>query len=271
MPLRLRFLVTLAALSFVAPVRADWLVYVGGGAQLVQGPWQVRGTQVLFHASNGVLLAAKIEDVDLPASEFLSWQLAEGRRRTEASPALGAQRGRGAGWPGLPGFVPKGTPCAAARVEQVLSADTLTVDVSGRSETIHAGCLAAPQIQHAFPVLAWFGQQAASVAASLVHPGDTVCLIEEQPPQRDALGHRRLFVELAHGRDLTAELIGRGLAVVRGGGCSRGPQYRKLAEEARADDRGHWGPTGTQAALAVLSSGPVLGAGPPVRTSAGGA
>jgi len=258
------------ALALSAAAAAEYLVYLGGGVQRIDGPWQVRGAQVLFHSTNGNLLSVKIEDVDLPASEFLSWQLQDGRRRTEPSPLLGAQRGR-RDWPGIPGFVPQGTPCSAARVVQVVSAETLSVTVDGRSETIHAACLSAPQTQHAFPVLAYFGKEAASAVASLLHPGDGVCLVEEQPPQRDTLGHRRLYVELAEGPDLTAEVIGRGLGLVRTGPCGRLARYQALAEQARAEERGHWGPAGTSAALAVLASGPVLNAGPPLRTAALGA
>ncbi len=261
----------LGALALPGAARAEWLVYLGGGAQLIQGPWQVRGAQVVFHSTNGTLLSARLDDVDLPASEFLSWELAEGRRRNEASPLVQAQRGRHDGWPGLPGFVPKGTPCVAARVAEVVAAETLVVTVNGASETVHAACLAAPQSQHAFPVLAWFGQQSRAATASLVHPGDSVCLVEEQPPLRDGLGHRRVYIELADGRDLTAEVIGRGLGLPREAGCSRAARYRALAAEARSDERGHWGPSGTTAALAVLHSAPVLGAGPPLRPGAGGA
>src|SRR5512135_1350420 len=123
MSLRIRLLLALClALGLPAAAAAEYLVYLGGGVQRIDGPWQVRDAQVLFHSTNGNLLSVKLEDVDLPASEFLSWQLQDGRRRTEPSPLLGAQRGR-RGWPGIPGFVPKDTPCIAARVAQVVSAE----------------------------------------------------------------------------------------------------------------------------------------------------
>ncbi|MEO8503995.1 MAG: hypothetical protein ABI609_08875 [Acidobacteriota bacterium] len=271
----------------VRTARAGWLVYVGGGVQKTQGEWQVHDSQVVFHA-NGTLLSVRLEDVDVPASQFLSWQLLEDRRRTQA-PAGGAMgavrqpapkeptlRETGArrpaaksGWAGLPGFVGKDVACVSARVERVVSAETLEVSAGGKTETVHAACLGAPQVQQRYPELAWFGRASTTGVASLVRAGQTVCLAEEQPPLRDPLGHRRLYIELAGGRDLTAEVIGRGLGVLRSGVCSRAERYRPIAKEAFLAERGHWGPTSFDAALAVLSNGPILAAGPPIASMPG--
>ena len=260
-------------LAPAAPARADWLVYVGGGVQKTEGAWEVRGGQVLFHSPNGTLLAIRLENVDLPASEFLTWQLQEGRRRSEASALVQASRTYRGGetvWPGLPGFVPQGTPCTPAKVGRVLSADTLELVAGERSETVHVACLAAPQVQQRFAELSWFGRQSADVLAGLAKAGQPVCLVEEQPAQKDAQGHRRLYVELPDGRDLTAEILGRGLGVLRNGPCSRVTQYKALADQAHAEERGHWGMASLNAALAVLASAPILGAGPPLNIAPGG-
>lgn len=263
-----RRITIMLALALAAPAvsHAGWLVYVGGGVQRTQGDWQVRGGQVLFHGPNGTLLSVRLEDIDVPASAFLSFQLQEGRRHNEASP-LGARRQ--STWKGLAGFVPAGTPCATARVSRVVSAETLEVTLGERTETVHAACLAAPQNQQRFSELAWFGRESASAVANLLRAGQTVCLAEEQPAQRDPQGHRRLYIELPDGRDLTAEVIGRGLGVPRNGPCSRAARYQALAQEALAEQRGHWGPASLEASLAVLSNGPIMGAGPPLATVAG--
>lgn len=263
-----RRITIMLALALVTPAvsHAGWLVYVGGGVQRTQGDWSVRGGQVVFHAPNGTLLAVRVEDVDVPASSFLSFQLQEGRRHTEASP-LGARRE--STWKGLAGFVPAGTPCTAAKVSRVLSAETLEVVVGDHTETVHAACLAAPQNQQRFSELAWFGRESASAVANLLRAGQTVCLADEQPAQRDPQGHRRLYIELPDGRDLTAEVIGRGLGVLRNGTCSRAARYQVLAQEAFTEQRGHWGAASLEASLAVLANGPIMGAGPPLVTAAG--
>ena len=240
-----------------------------------------RDNAVVFHASR-TLLSVRIENVDVPASQFLSWQLLENRRRTEPSPSgiSGAFRkppaevprqpaAKVAGWPGLPGFVAKDFPCVPARVERVVSAETLEVSAGGKRETVHAACLGAPQVQQRYPELAWFGRESTAGVSPLVRAGQNVCLAEEQPPLRDELGHRRLYIELANGRDLTAEVIGRGLGVLRSGTCSRIDRYRPIAKEAFLQERGHWGPASLDAALAVLSNGPILAAGPPIASMPG--
>lgn len=259
---RLRNVALLAVLSGLAgaPAFGGWLVYVGGGVQETKGPWQVKGRQVVFQAPNGNLQSIRVDAVDLAASAFLSWALEPGRRRSEA-PLLGGARLPT--WKGLPGAVPRGTPCTPARVERVISPETLEVSVGGKRETVHAACLSAPQVQQRFPELSWFGREATSRLSTLLRAGQDVCLVEERPPLRDGLGHRRVLVELAEGRDLTAEAIGRGLGVPSLAPCARGEGYRGLAEQARREERGLWGQDTLDASLAVMANASLLRAGPP--------
>jgi endonuclease YncB( thermonuclease family) len=262
MPRLVRLAVPLAAFLVLAPAaRADWLVYIGGGVQETKGPWEVRGRMIVFHAPNGNLQSIRADGVDLPASQFLSWALSESRRRSE-QPLFGG-RLAGALWRGQPGAIPQGTPCASARVERVLSPETLEVTLGAKRETVHPTGLSAPQVQQRFPQLSWFGHEAAVRIGDVVRAGQSVCLIEEAPPLRDPLGHRRVTIALADGRDLAAEAIGRGLAVPSLTASPRATRYRALADEARANERGLWGQETLEPALAVMGNAGILGAGPP--------
>lgn len=269
MPSRLALAWSLAAvLAVAAPVHADWLVYIGGGVQETKGPFEVRGRQIVFHVRNGNLQSVRADQVDLPASLFLSFALSESRRRSE-QPLFGG-RLAGALWRDQPGAIPAGARCATARVERVVSPETLEVTLGGKRETIHTAGLSAPQVQQRFPQLSWFGREAAARIGDLVRPGQSVCLIEEQPPLRDPLGHRRVLVGLTEGRDLAVEAIGRGLAVPSLTPSPRAPRYRALAEEARANERGLWGQDTLEPALAVMGNSGILSAAPPLLGSSSG-
>jgi hypothetical protein len=64
-----------------APGSADeWLVYVGGGMEPVQGGWAERRGQVLFTQRGGTLVSIPHDEVDLATSAIITWQL-NGRRR----------------------------------------------------------------------------------------------------------------------------------------------------------------------------------------------
>ena len=52
-----------------APVSADWLVTSDGTRIETEGPWEVRGRQVIFTRKHGALSALRLSDVDLEASE----------------------------------------------------------------------------------------------------------------------------------------------------------------------------------------------------------
>ena len=56
-------------LVLVAPAAGDWLVTRDGARVETQGPWDVKGRQVVFTRPNGTLSALRLDDVDLEASE----------------------------------------------------------------------------------------------------------------------------------------------------------------------------------------------------------
>ncbi len=59
----------LAALLLVVPLAAADVLVTKDGARIdTKGPWQVKGSQVLFHQPNGTLSALRLADVDLDAS-----------------------------------------------------------------------------------------------------------------------------------------------------------------------------------------------------------
>jgi endonuclease YncB( thermonuclease family) len=257
------------ALAVLAPVgaAADWIVFVNGGLQETDGPWRVRGNQVLFHSRQGTLLTVRAEDVDLPSSAFISWQIGDLRSGRRAPPPPGAS-----GPPGRGAAEPKAAPapCAQARVVRVVAAETLEVAVGGRTEAVHAACLDAPETKHKFPQLAWYGSSTYGAVGGLVRAGDVVCLGEDSPPQRDKLGHRVVYVTLKDGRDLSAEVITRGLGLLHRFSCGRGAAYQALESGARLAEQGHWGPAANEVAMFIVAQGAAFGGGPPPAIAAGG-
>jgi endonuclease YncB( thermonuclease family) len=163
-------------------------------------------------------------------------------------------------------------PCAPARVAGVLGPETLELAIDGRVETVHLDCLDAPDTRHKFPQLAWYGNQTATAVETLVRADQAVCVTEEEPGRRDAQGHRTLLIQLSDGRDLGAELVGRGLALAERSACSRGARYQKLEDQARARERGHWGPSGNDVSVAIVAQSASLagGAAPPRMRVGGG-
>jgi len=253
-------------LSLLAPLpaAADWIVFVNGGIQETVGPLKARGNQVTFYSRQGTLLSVRAEDVDLPTSAFISWQIGDLRsgRRAAPAPAPTAQRAIG----------PQGTatPCAPARVARVVAAETLEVALAGKAETVHAACLDAPETKHKFPQLAWYGDTAYGAVGGLVRAGDRVCLTEDTPPQRDKLGHRVVYVTLDNGRDLSAEMITRGFGLLHRSTCGRSPAYQALETAARIAEQGHWGPAANEVAMFIVAQGATFGGGPPAIAAGGG-
>jgi endonuclease YncB( thermonuclease family) len=256
--MRVRLLLCAAIALASGPAGADWIVFVGGGIQETKGPWEVVGRQVRFHSISGTLLSARGEDVDLPASAFLTWQVGDRRR------APGGRRAE-------PAPTPAASSCAPAKVTRAVSAETYELAIDGRREIVHLACLDAPEVRHRFPELAWYGHQTAGVVGGLLGPGQSVCFVEEDPPQRDRENHRLVYLKLGDGRDLGAEVISRGLGLSRAGGCARGESYRVLEEQARLQDRGHWGPAGNAASVAIVSQALAFHAAPAPRTGGGSA
>jgi endonuclease YncB( thermonuclease family) len=261
-----RIAAPLVALLLVAvsPTAADWIVFVNGGIQETAGPLKVRGNQVTFYSRQGTLLSVRAEDVDLPTSAFISWQIGDlrGGRRAAPAPAPSAKGAAG----------PKGaaTPCAPARVTRVIAAETLEVALAGKTEAVHAACLDAPETKHKFPQLAWYGSTAYGAVGGLVRVGDRVCLTEDTPPQRDKLGHRVVYVTLDNGRDLSAEVITRGFGLLHRAACGRGPAYQALETAARIAEQGHWGPAANEVAMFIVAQGATFGGGPPAIAAGGG-
>lgn len=249
----------LAALA-AAPVAADWLVYLGGGVQETSGGWEERDGEVLFHAPSGMLLSIPAEDVDLPASAVISWQM-RGRGRPPARPPLPPEPG--------PGTAP-GRECVPARLVSLLGAETLEVARSGEREIVHVACLDAPEVGHKFPQLGFFGRAALSAIELEVRAGDAVCLAEHEPPLRDGEGHRVLHVALGDGRDYAAEVIAGGLGMLRSGPCDRAAYYRDLEDRALAAERGLWGRISAEASFAAVSNSLARAAGPPPRRTRSG-
>jgi endonuclease YncB( thermonuclease family) len=217
--------------------RADWLVYVGGGIEEVKGAWQVKGGQVIFTAPSGTLMSARVDDVDLAASAFLTWQVGERRGLSAKHPPAGTEmRTRGA----VAGAKVAEGPCVAAKVVSVVEAETLEIAVGEKKETIHLACVDAPGTKHSFPALSGLGADAREKVELLARPGFPICVAEEVPALVDRQGHRVVYVTLRDGRDLGAELIGRGLALARSGGCAREQSYFASEARAIAGGTGHW-------------------------------
>ena len=59
----------LLALWLAWPASADWLVLHDGTRVETEGPWRVKGRQVVFTAPGGALSALRVADVDLDASD----------------------------------------------------------------------------------------------------------------------------------------------------------------------------------------------------------
>ncbi len=248
-----------------APATADYLVFLGGGIQETRGPWAAGARDVLYYSSTGTLLSIPAADVDLPASAFITWQVG-GRRRAPAPSRLPDAEGAAPG-----GAAAEAAPaCLPARLVAFAGAETLEVAIDGRAETVHLACLDAPESEHEFLSLGWFGRVAEGVAESLVRPGQEICLFEESPPQRDGAGHRVVFVRLPDGRDPAAELIGAGFGLARAGQCARADAYLGLEGQARREERGHWGRSSQRAAFAAAGDAMAAAAGPPVRTARSG-
>ncbi|HLF56767.1 MAG TPA: thermonuclease family protein, partial [Thermoanaerobaculia bacterium] len=216
--MRSRLAAAIVLLLACAPAsRADWIVYLGGGVTEIEGTWEVRGRQVLFHSRSGTLLSVRAEDVDLPASAFLSWQVGD-RRKAPGS----AAEARRVAEPPVAAPLPGKSECIAARVHRIDAAETLELEIAGKVETVHLTCVDTPETRHRFPELAGYGGLAASAVESRAPAGASVCLIEETPPRRDRQGHRVAYVRLADGGDLGAEMIGGGYGLARRDECGRG-------------------------------------------------
>lgn len=256
----------LLALSAGPAVGADeWLVYIGAGLEAIEGGWEERQGQVRFRLRGGTLVSVPYADVDLPASAIVTWQLSGRRRPPPRAPLPDAPAAAPTGEPG------ESPPCLAGRVVRLLSGETLEVLGSEGREIVHLACLDAPETQHKYPQLGWFGRATLSAVELAVPPGSHVCFTELSPPKRDGEGHRVVFVTLADGRDFTAEVIAGGLGLLRPAVCPRAAHYRRIEDRAIAQQKGLWGAMSNQAAFAAANLAvSVVGGPPPPRRSGGG-
>ncbi len=264
--LRAPLLVAALASCWVAPASADdWLVYLGGGLEPIEGGWDQRQGRVIFRKVGGTLVSIPYADVDLATSAFITWQL---NGRMEVPPR---------------GPVPEAdvvadggdeTPCVKGRVTALLNSETLKVRIGGETESVHIACLDAPDTRHRFAELGWFGRTTLSSIELGLRKNNEVCLAETSPPQRDREGHRVVYVTLASGKDYAAEVIAGGLGLLRLGPCERAARYRRLEDRAIAAERGLWGARGEKVAFAAAGNSIAIGAGgvgaPPPRRMGGG-
>jgi endonuclease YncB( thermonuclease family) len=255
---RLALVLTVAAAAVAPrPAAAEWIVFVGGGIREIRGPIDVRGRQVRFHDVSGTLMSIAAEDVDVAASAFLSAQVG----RVPVAPP-DAKAGTATG--GRPE-----APCRPVRLSRIVSAETYELAIDGKNETVHLACVDAPETRHRFPELAFFGHEASARVEQLLAASPSLCLVEDEAPRRDGAGHRVAYLRTGDGRDLGAEIVRRGYAVARTGGCGRPDDYRALEVRARAEQQGHWGPSANGAAVAVVASAVAFHAVPPARRGGG--
>ena len=256
----------LAVAAFVcglmaAPGSADeWLVYLGGGLEPIEGGWTEQRGQVMFRKTGGMLVSVPYPEVDLATSAFISWQLGG---RTAPPPRAS-----------LPESEPEadaapGSPCVPARVLGLQGSETFDVAVGETREIVHVACLDAPETEHKFQELGWFGRAALGAVEAELRKSNEVCLTEQVPPQRDRQGHRIVYVTLTGGRDFTAEAIAAGFGLLRTAACQRAAHYRRLEDRAIDKERGLWGAVSARAAFAAASHSIAVGAGPPAAGSGG--
>jgi endonuclease YncB( thermonuclease family) len=238
----------------------EWLVYVGGGLEAVEGGWVERRGEVVFTQRGGTLVSVPHDEVDLAASAFITWQLG-GRRRLPPRALLSPAPTEGTG---------EGE-CIGARLLGWRGSESLDVQSGEERELIHVACLDAPETQHRFAELGWFGRATLSALQLEIRATD-VCLTESAPPQRDGDGHRIVHVTLGDGRDYAALVIASGLGLLRAEVCGRAQYYRGLEDTAIAGELGLWGPMAARPAMAAVSqvASTAGGAAPPRRRAAGG-
>ena len=241
-------------------VRGDeWLVYIGGGVEAIEGGWVERNGRVVFTLRSGTLGSVPFHEVDLPTSAFITWQLG-GRRHPPPRAELPEIE--------APSEEEAAAECIAARVASVVDGETLQVATTEGAETVHLACLDTPDTQHRHAELQWFGRATLSAVETEVRPGTEICLTEVDPPQRDAEGHRIVFVTLADGSDYTGRVIAGGLGLLRPWRCRQATWYRDIENRAIAEQRGLWGPSSQQAAFAAVTFTPT-GPGAPLGGGSG--
>lgn len=62
---------------------ADWLAFKDGTTTETKGPWKIQGRRVVFTSLSGTLTAARLDEIDLAASEQLSQNAGADRKLVE--------------------------------------------------------------------------------------------------------------------------------------------------------------------------------------------
>ena len=77
-------LLTASLLSFGSAASADWLVTTDGATVETRGPWEVKGTMVIFTSPTGVLSSLPLSTVNLEASQVHTQKMIEAASAPEA-------------------------------------------------------------------------------------------------------------------------------------------------------------------------------------------
>ena len=62
---------------------ADWLAFKDGTTTETKGPWKIQGRRIVFTSLSGTLTAARLDEIDLAASEQLSQNAGADRKLVE--------------------------------------------------------------------------------------------------------------------------------------------------------------------------------------------
>lgn len=85
---RLRPIVVFAlSLAVAVPAAADWLVTRDGARVETSGEWREEGRLIVFERTDGTLASIRKSEVDLPASERLTREMAERAHAPQGEPA----------------------------------------------------------------------------------------------------------------------------------------------------------------------------------------
>jgi endonuclease YncB( thermonuclease family) len=235
----------LAAFSTKGALADEWLVYIGGGIQPIQGGWSEQRGRVVFTKAGGTLSSVRFEDVDLPASTFITYQL-DGRRHVPPRASVEAAPAEAAATP---------QPCVEARVTRMHSPESLEIAIGDERELVHVACLDTPESKHRFEALGWFGVAAMDAARSVLADGASICVAEHTPPRRDGQDHRIVHVALADGRDFATTIVASGFGLLRPSECRHGVLYRAAEDDAIRARRGLWGENSAPAAFEAARLG----------------
>jgi endonuclease YncB( thermonuclease family) len=152
----------------------------------------------------------------------------------EAPAGLATTRAERAAWPGPPGDA------VAAEVRRVTDGDTFVASVGGRQERVRVIGVDTPETVAPNRPVEPYGRQASSFAERHL-AGATVRLAGDVEP-RDRYGRLLAYVWLADGTFWNALLVAEGYAqqLTIPPNVTHAGLFRRLAAEARRQDRGLW-------------------------------